>query len=249
VGKLGIRLVRAAHELADAFAEARGASPDGAVEVEEYLPGRDVVLAALFERSRLHPIVLLDELAGFESDGRVRGRGFALPSTLAGTPLESALVAHARRLVESLELGSGVLFATFRVAERGGAAHVLELHFDLAGDWLVEALFPAGCDFPLVEAAIDVLRGRELAPRAVTTRSSVLCFVHGHDLATDAARKLAALRARQTALRVELVQPLLDEAYDVRLGYCLARGGVDELERLERILGRESAHERRVSRR
>lgn len=236
VGKAGIRVVRDDLELDAALAAAAQASPDGRIEVEEFLPGRDVVLAALFSGARLRPFALLDEDTAFGPDGAALGRGFRLPSTLAGTPLAAELVAHAARLVERLGPGCGLLWATFRVdpLARAPRARVLELHFDLAGDHLVEALLPAACDLSLADALIDVARRGALPERAPAVRPSVLRFLLRADLAQGGAAKLERLRALPGMLALELA-PRADDASG-RAGYCVARGGAEVADAIDRLL-------------
>ena len=239
VGKRGVLLARTAHELGAAYAAASAASRDGAVEVETYLPGHDVVLAGIFRDSKFEPVALLDEDTRFLHGGDVRGLGFSVPSRLEGTTLEATLVGHAKRLVERLELGSGVLFLTFRVLARRGEAHVLELHFDLAGDHLADVFFPEATDYPLIESVVRALSGEELQPRATTLHPTVMRFLYPSDFAgEDFDEKLASIREEPEVESVEAAAPGEDSAQDERVGYAILRGDHRTAASFDRVLGR-----------
>lgn len=166
VGKQGIALVRAAADLPRRFEEARAASGDGRCEIEEYLPGRDLVLAALFRDSRLTSTVALDEDTRFLASGALRGYGLGCPSTLAGKPPEASARAAVGRFVEALQLGTGFGLWTFRV--RADAADdaepaLLEVHLDLAGDLVTEGLLPRALGCSVLGLCLDHLLGADVA--------------------------------------------------------------------------------------
>jgi biotin carboxylase len=238
VGKLGIALARDPQELARAFVEARQASADRAVEIEEFVPGDDVVLCTLFRDSQVLPVALLREDTRFDERGAVRGLGLCLPSrSTRGARFEQAL-AHARRLIEGRRLGWGLAFLTFR-ARSNGELVLIEIHFDLAGDHVAERLFgAAGID--LVRATLEVLCDRPPAPLPKRSKGSALRFLFAEDLAQAGPRKLARLARIAGAREVCCEEP----SATGRVGFALfeLEAGRSKLERsVDRILVRRQA--------
>ena len=251
VGKRAVCRVDDPRELEEAVRNASAASGDGSVELEQFLPGHDVILVGLFRDSRFEPLALIDEDTRFLADRSVRGLGLQVPSHLSGQPQETAMVRHAQRLVAELALGTGLVWLTFRVCPSTGQAHVLELHFDLAGDGLVDVLLPHASDMDLLEATIDLLRGspRDRCARPAL-RPSLLRFVFADDVlgastsleATSHAQRMRStvesLRALSCVQAVDVRAPQAAEAPDTRLGYVLGEGSGPEAEAIDRVLGR-----------
>jgi biotin carboxylase len=191
VGKAGVRLVRERSGLPAAFEEARAASADGAVEVEAFVPGADVVLAAHFAADALRPLALLDEDTRFDGEGRARGWGIAVRPGLADEPEHEDVVAGARRLVRGL--GRGIGFFTFRVAA-GAEPVFLEMHLDLAGDWVLERLLARALPEDPILDTLRLVRGAALGYPWPPRTSCALRHVFARDLGTRPAARLAELR-------------------------------------------------------
>ncbi|MEW5801188.1 MAG: hypothetical protein AB1847_03690 [bacterium] len=148
VGKSGVCRVTDESCLAEAFAAARHASMNGMVNIEEYVPGYDVSLIALVKKGRIIPITLADELNEVDAKGNicgageVRGIGAAIPSILSGMPEEAMILALAQKIADSFRLDTSPFMMSCR-CDFGGPPRLIELHLDLGGDLILEALMPA----------------------------------------------------------------------------------------------------------
>lgn len=238
VGKAGITRAENPARLEAAFAAARAVSADGRVEVEEFVAGEDVVLAALFADSELHPVALLDEAVEFDATGRARGLGFALPS-VQGVAVLADVVTAAQRFVGRLGLGHGLGFFSFRVA-RGEEPCLIEVHFDLAGDFVADKLFGAATSFDLIAESLRLLAGEPWSARPARLSPSALRFLFEEELAAGP-DVLARLRALPGVLEVVTG----GAGGNGRAGYVLLRGcdardTADLARRVDALLGRGS---------
>jgi hypothetical protein len=214
------------------------------VEVERFVPGQDVVLAGLIHADRFRPLAFFGEETRFDELGGVRGDGFRLPARLAAT--EERAIAHACALAARHRFGTSAVFLTFR-ASADGELTLIEMHLDLAGDFLVEAFLPAaGAEDPIA-ALIQALTGRGAAPRPAlplvrrSLQPTELRFLFAEDLALDREAKLASLRALPGTLEVNAAIPVAGRGAARRVGYVLSRPDADEDVAFERILGRRAA--------
>ena len=149
VGKSGVRVVQGGGGLAAALAEARRVSLNGRVNIEEFVPGRDLSLLAVIEKGQVHPIVLRDELNQVREDGGIRFRGIAVPSLFSGRREEAKVLALARQVAREFALDRTAINLSCR-CEPGGEPVLIETHLDLGGDLFFEGLLPR-C------TAVDVL--------------------------------------------------------------------------------------------
>ncbi|MEW6073218.1 MAG: hypothetical protein AB1726_11595 [Planctomycetota bacterium] len=244
VGKAGISRVPAPEGLAAGFAAARAAAADGIVEVEEHVAGEDVAVAAFFAPGSFHPFALIDEDTRFDAVGRARGFGFAMPSRHAGTAVEHALAGHAARFVRANELGTGAGFFTFRVRPDGTAV-LLEVHFDLAGDYVADRLVPAATGIDLLAAALLRLAGRASPPAPSAIRPAAVRFLLAGDLAAGRDAKLARLAALGAGTEVDAAIPPSGAGAVQRVGCVLLRAEdpaalAARIREMDRILGRSS---------
>ena len=241
VGKAGVSRVDTPGEERAAFAAAAVASGNGEVEVEEHVPGDDVVLAALFSGSELHPIALLDETARFDACGRARGLGFALPS-VHGMGVLAQVVGAAQRLVHRTRAGDGVGFFSFRVAP-GAEPCLIEVHFDLAGDFVADRLFRASTSYDPIRETLRLLAGEPWTARPARLAPAGLRFLFADELARDAETVLARLRTLRGVRELVLAPPAAGGGPHARVGYALL-GGCDAAEvaevgrRVDEVLGR-----------
>lgn len=191
VGKLAIRLVESPRELASAILAASEASEDGLVELESFVPGRDVVVAGSFTDSRWTTRATLEEDTRFSADGSATGLGLATPAELdrdEHAELDRAL----GRLIAHNQFGTGVAFATFRVA-RGAAPTFLELHLDLGGDYVVDGLL---AEQGWNELAVELATGITQVEAAHEARPKLVRFLFASD---DGTRFQRLTKASKTA--------------------------------------------------
>ncbi|MFT5292219.1 MAG: biotin carboxylase [Planctomycetota bacterium] len=166
VGKQAVTLVtqssEQSSEMQARFEEACAASADGRCEVEEYLPGDDLVIATLFRDSRVVSMVELDEDTRFLPSGEVCGFGLSMPSQFCGSEALEETRSAVERFVGQLELGTGFGLWTFRVTPSGPPA-MLEVHLDLAGDLVTDLLMPRALGVDPISLALGNLLGEPVS--------------------------------------------------------------------------------------
>lgn len=180
VGKSGITIVEDQAALPQAITSARQASVTGDILFEEYLPGPDISLISFVQDGRLVPISLLDEINDVDSSGRVRGRGFAIPSIHTCTQVESQVIDIANSLIQVTNISRSPFMVSFRL-DRAGAPYLIEVHLDLGGDLLIEELYPRALPFDFLELAVKMAAGvkppnffvREIKPTAIIYNSGM----------------------------------------------------------------------------
>lgn len=136
-GKKDVRLARTPAEFADAVARA-GGNPE-TVELEPYVGGSDVLAIATVHGGVVQPWLLLDEHVALTDQGEFFGVGFTLPAQTAGA---GAAWPATKNLVRELGITDGVVIAAFRVTP-AGVPVLIEVHLDLGGDLVMDALVPA----------------------------------------------------------------------------------------------------------
>jgi len=201
VGKSGVRIVTNAASLADAFAAAQAASVNGVVNVEEFVSGRDVSLVAFVARGRLYALTLLDELNVSCDPGFVKGVGFAVPSLFTGYPEESHIIDLACQIVKDFGLDTTPFMLSCRCAF-GGLPTPIELHLDLGGDLILDALLPASSSLDVLEFAINLQIGKCLEPVSPAFRASAVIYSEGDALVSDRPHRIFTAPDRQTLERL-----------------------------------------------
>ena len=185
-GKRAVQRIDHRRDLPAATDAAARASGDGRFEVEQYLPGRDLVLCATFVDSRAGGVVAIEEDTRFGADGTVRGVGLRVTPQGQGAAGVDAAADAVRCFVRALRLGTGMGLWTFRVAD-GERPALIELHLDLAGDLVTDWLLPSALSHDPIELALRnaIGWGAELPP---VNRAAAVRFLSG-----DEARAAAAL--------------------------------------------------------
>jgi len=189
VGKSGVRVVRDAAALPDAFAAAHRVGMNGLVNIEEFLPGHDVSLMAVVQERRLYPITLLDELNATDTTGDVCGVGFAVPSVFSGQPEEARIIGLAQQVVDIFELGTTALNMSCR-CEVGGQPRLVEIHLDLGGDLILDALMPASTSFDVLGFVIRALMGEQVTVPQIAFGPAAVLFGAGEGLVSERAYDL-----------------------------------------------------------
>ena len=175
-GKVGIAVVSSQDALEGAVELARRRSESDCALVEEFVDGFDVTLCCHLRRGRIEVLMLWDELNGVDEVGGVAAVGVAVPSVIRGTGAERGIEAQARRLAAEFPDSSGILLLSFRVPVKG-PPFLVELHADLGGDKIADALLPcAYSGFDFFELAVDAALDAEPAVVARPVLPSVLLF-------------------------------------------------------------------------
>lgn len=180
VGKSGVRVVEELADLAGALAEARAVSLNGLVNIEQWVPGRDLSLLAVIEKGRVHPIVLRDELNRVQPDGGILFRGIAAPSLFSGKAEEGRVLELAGQVARVFDLDRTAISLSCR-CEPGGQPVLIETHLDLGGDLFFEGLLPACTSSDVLGLMIRFLTGATDRLPVLDFQPAALVFTPGAD--------------------------------------------------------------------
>lgn len=189
VGKSGVCIVQDANALPAAFTAAKVAAMNGIVNIEELMQGRDVSLMSVVQRGQLYPITLLDELNIVDSEGNIKGAGFAVPSVFTGQPEETRIIKLARQIVDSFKLGTTAFNMSCR-CESGGEPRLIEIHLDLGGDLVLDVLLPESTSFDVLSFAILSLAGENPPCKNINFIPSAVIFSKGEGLVSERPYKI-----------------------------------------------------------
>jgi len=177
VGKSGVRIVKDEKTLKEALAETRSISMLG-IELEEYIEGNDVSLMAVVNNGTLYPIVLLDEINKVDSDGKVKGSGFSCPSIYTGTEAHIKILDSAKKLCSALKIERSAFTLSFRI-DASGTPNIIELHLDLGGDLILDALLPNSTKTDVLKEIILTLSGEQAQPKIPSLSPAAVVYIEG----------------------------------------------------------------------
>ncbi len=197
VGKSGVTVVKNKAAIADAFEKAKKASLTGVVNIEEFVPGRDVVLMAIVSEGTVFPITLLDEINGCDEAGVTRGMGFAIPSVMSGAREEELILTLAQRIVDIFGLRTTSFLMSCR-CEKGGTPKLIEIHLDLGGDLIFDELIPASTDFDVLGYYLKVLAGQKLQPVKPSFSPTAVLYEKGEGLIRGRSFKIISYDSRES---------------------------------------------------
>lgn len=189
VGKSGVRVVQDPNDLPAAVTAAKAVAMNGIVNIEELMQGRDVTLMTVVQRGQLYPITLLDELNVSDSKGNIKGAGFAVPSVFSGQSEEAHMINLAWQLVDSFKLITTALNISCR-CESGGEPRLIEIHLDLGGDLVLDALLPESTSFDVLSYAILSLIGETPPLKNINFIPSAVIFSKGEGLVSERPYKI-----------------------------------------------------------
>lgn len=189
VGKSGVRIVQDANALSAAFTAAKAVAMNSIVNIEELMQGRDVSLISVVQRGQLYPITLLDELNMTDSKGNIKGTGFAVPSIFSGQPEEALIIDLGRQIVDSFKLNTTAFNMSCR-CESGGTPRLVEIHLDLGGDLVLDALLPESTSFDVLSFAILSLAGENPSCKNINFIPSAVIFSKGEGLVSERPYKI-----------------------------------------------------------
>lgn len=196
VGKSGVQVVQERHMLPSAIRRAREASLNGRINIEQFIPGYNVSLYGFVDRGELQPMVLVDELNGFDKNGCIRGMGMAVPSRFDETEDRERIIVSARAIVALLDLGTTVCCISFRCQPQGTPT-LIEIHLDLGGDLILDELMPASTGFDFFAYFIRGLAGCRQTPPLFQPRPVAVLFDEGEGLIRERSFRLLHAADRQ----------------------------------------------------
>lgn len=162
-GKEGIRLCFDESELAEGILSARKSSSSGYVEIESYIEGIDVSCLCFCDKGHFTDIAWWDELVGIDRNGKILGAGISIPSVIEGTIAQQKAATIGKRLMEGFHDVCALILLSFRITN-SGKPYLIEIHADLGGDYIAEALLPAAMpDFNFFKLAIDIASGKGIS--------------------------------------------------------------------------------------
>ncbi len=184
VGKSGVRIVLNEDSFSEAFMAAHHVSMNGMVNIEEFVQGRDVALMGIVAGGRLHCMTLLDELNVTDSLGNIKGTGFAVPSIFSSQSEEARIIELARQIVDGFRLGTTVFYMSCR-CESGGDPRLVEIHLDLGGDLVLDALMPKSTSFDVLAFILSTLTGEKTVLPNITFSPVAIIFNEGEGLVSE----------------------------------------------------------------
>ena len=192
IGKSGVSMVSDRHSFQKAFNSAKSVSLNGLVNIEQWVNGRDVSLMAVVQNRRLFPLVLLDELNVMPEGSQVKGFGFAVPSVFSNTPVYQNILKLAEQVVKKLSLNN----TAFNMSCRCGfkeTPHLIEIHLDMGGDLILDALLPMSTSFDVLQYLCKMLISQEPVSMTAEYKPKAIIYHEGEGLVTD--RKFTLLSA------------------------------------------------------
>jgi hypothetical protein len=211
VGKEAIARVDAPGELAPALARAAQASATGEAFATAFVPGEDWIYIGARIGEALQRIAVVREHNAFVAGG-LANLGAELVCRPPGAAV-ARIEAEIERLVAATGGGSGVLLASFRVADEQPCW--TELHLDFGGDWLWEKLLlHAFGEDAIAGVSADLLAGAAHWQPPAPRPSLLYTLVEADRAALEPAQRLA----RELGLELLLEAPRAGRAPHQRIG-------------------------------
>ena len=138
--------------LARAIDNALAVSANGNVNIEQYIPGNDLVsIDLVFDKKIIH-VATIEEINSGEP--HFYGLGWKLPLSIE---FENA----AKTLQEQFIRRFNIDYSLVQTAMKfdGKKAHVIEVHLDLGGDGVPDILLPYSLNYNLIEQVINITLG------------------------------------------------------------------------------------------
>lgn len=161
VGKKSILLVKNTDELKSVFSEVKEASLNRYVQIERYIEGQDVILMSMVRKSKLLPIVLLDENNHFNSQGRLMTKGLSIPSIFSEKKQKRQIINFSQSIVKAIKLQTSPFIISCR-CQKNQQPVLIEIHLDLGGDRILEDLLPKSTNFDFIKFAITIMAGKKV---------------------------------------------------------------------------------------
>jgi biotin carboxylase len=192
VGKDGVRLVAAAEQAAQAFADLVATVPGRVLLAEEYHDGPEVSVETLSFGGRHHVLAVTDKEVG----ANLSETGHTTPSRLAPAAQE-AVAAAAVALLDSIGVRNAICHTEIRYTGRG--PRVIETHTRPGGDNIRDLLrLSAGVD--IYDAFFRLLAGGTFTPPARPAQAAAVRFL------TPPAGRVTSVTGLYRALQLPGVQ-------------------------------------------
>jgi carbamoylphosphate synthase large subunit len=132
-------------------------------EIQQYIKGNDCVCFAAIKDKKIKYYTIIDELNCFEMDTEkifnVRGLGFSIPSMYIGTELENKIFDMSKKIIDALEINSGIIWISYRVNSKN--PYLIEIHLDLAGEFLLDKLMKYYTGIDCIKEVVKLYIGSE----------------------------------------------------------------------------------------
>lgn len=159
MGSRGVRKVRSADELAEAFAFAKSASPSGELVMEEYMEGDELSIDALVYRGEVMVAGIADRIIGHEP--YFVELGHILPSNKPKKVLEEAVRVMVKG-IRALGIDLGAAKGDIKLTPSGPM--IGELAARLSGGFMSAYTYPYATGVDLLKAAIHIALGEAPPP-------------------------------------------------------------------------------------
>jgi len=184
VGKRGITIINEENELDDALVYAFDSTINEYITIDEYIEGDDVSLISFVDGGELIPLCLLDEINTNDTDGKMKGEGFAMPSIHESSRVNKQVLLSAKKIVDAFEIKRSPLMASFRIDENQ-TPKLIEVHLDMGGDLLIEKLFPKALNYNILKYGIQLLAGEQPIKPAVSIKPTAIIFDKGEEIISE----------------------------------------------------------------
>jgi biotin carboxylase len=181
LGKTSIQLCFDESGLAESIFNAMNNSASGYAEVETYIEGIDVSCLCFANKGHIRYMAWWDELVGIDYNKNIRGAGISIPSVIEGTTAQQEAATIGKRLMEGFHDVCALILLSFRITN-SGKPYLIEVHADLGGDYIAEALLPAANkDFNFFKIAIDVASGKDIQSVPSFFKPTLVCYSSSYD--------------------------------------------------------------------
>jgi carbamoylphosphate synthase large subunit len=184
VGKSGVFKIENFDNLCAKLPISAKISLDGHVNIEEYIDGRDVSFLSFVKDGKILFDLLLDEINGVDDDGLHYGRGYAIPSIYANTPIQNEVRKLAEELIRIFKLQTTSFNFSCRISENRGPV-LIEIHLEIGGDLVWDVLIPAGINLDVLSLGLGLLSDAKTKSELFTITPSAVLYDKGHGLVTD----------------------------------------------------------------
>jgi len=180
VGKSGVSIVNEENKLDEAVGLAFGSTINGYITIDEYIKGDDISLVSFVDGGELIPLCLLDEINTNNTDGKIAGGGFAIPSIHESSIVNKQVILSAKKIVDAFGIKRSPLMVSFRI-DKNQTPWLIEVHLDMGGDLLIEKLFPKALNYNFLEFGIKLLAGESPKKPIGSIRPAAIIYDKGEN--------------------------------------------------------------------
>jgi len=194
LGKSGITVVNDKDKLNDAINYAFSFTINDCISIDEYIEGKDISFVSFVDDGELVPICLLDEINTNDEDGKMTGKGFAMPSAHESTIIDLVELST-KNIIDTFGITRSPLMVSFRI-DNTNTPKLIEVHLDLGGDLLIEKLFPKALNYNFLEHSIQLLAGEKPSIPNINIIPTAIIFDKSDDLVSEKKNTLIQAKDR-----------------------------------------------------